>query len=156
MTHSSSSTKTSWSDLTGIDPAISAAYRKKMLPASAGLRDNADRLGRLIRRRKPPSSTKSSAQRIATRAGEWRKDPEMLTDEELMVACVELEALIQKQRTENDQAREELEILGPAVRRLDIEKQFVYIELMSEETGLLATDGWRRPKNPARPCRFAP
>jgi hypothetical protein len=74
-----------------------------------------------------------------------------LTDEELAAECSKLEALIQRQTKENVQARAELELLDPAVRRLDLEKQFVYIELMNEETGLLSTEGWRRPRKPRPP-----
>jgi hypothetical protein len=122
-----------------------------MLPVCDLLVDNADRLGRLIYRRSPRSSVKYSTRQSITRPGDpdWRKDPELLTNAELILECERLEALIRRQTADNNHAREDLAILDPAVRRYDIEKQFVYIELMSEETGLLSRDGWRR--NPRAP-----
>jgi hypothetical protein len=129
-----------------------------MLPVCHALRENADRLGRLIYRHSPRVSVKSSARQPPAPAGDgdWRKDPELLTNTELLAECAKLEALIQRQTAENDRARAELAILDPAVRRYDLEKQFVYIELMNEETGLLSADGWRRHRNPAPPPRSGP
>jgi hypothetical protein len=149
----SGSAEGSFSSDSPVRPDIPPAYRQIMRPVCGALIDNADRLGRLIYRRSPIQArvVRSCAGHSSAQAndGEWRKDPALLTDAELASECCKLEALIGSQKAENRQARAELDILDPAVRRYDLEKQFVYIELMNEETGLLSPSHCARGRNPA-------
>jgi hypothetical protein len=128
---------------------IPPAYRQKMRPVCDALIDNADRLGRLVHHHSPLSNAMSHPSSGGSSEMGWRKDPAFLTDAELESECRTLEALLLRKTTANRQARAELDILDPAVRRYDLEKQFVYIELMNEETGLFSPSQWTQRDSPA-------
>lgn len=110
---------------------VPEVYKYEMLPICGNFLDNARKLGRVY------YTTHGQIPEEKELDGTWRKDPRLMNDMEIFNENLQLAEAIEKVKKENDQLRQELQILDPAMRRYDLEKQCVYLELMQEETGLL-------------------
>lgn len=66
-----------------------------------------------------------------------KKDVSQMSDTELYMATVELEQAIRSQRERNEKLLQEVQLLDPAMRQLDLEKQGYFIELTNIERGII-------------------
>lgn len=125
-----------------ISNGVPEFYKQKMLPVCDVFLDNARKIGKVHVREATSVSSSPRKQKMQeteqVNDGSWRKDPRFMSDEELFEETLWLSQAIKYQRKANDQARTELQILDPAMRRYDLEKQCVYLELFEEETGILS------------------
>lgn len=115
------------------------------MPVCDAFLDNARKIGKVrvresysVSSASPKKQKKQQMEEEQVNDGSWRKDPRLMSDEELFEETLWLSQAIKQQRKANDQARTELQILDPAMRRYDLEKQCVYLELFQEETGILS------------------
>lgn len=115
-----------------ISAGVVNRYRKEMLPVCRALTDNA------LNFRIP--STPQHKKRITNQLSEWtyeRKDPKLLTDEELINEVTCLENFLQAKWKENQRLRRDISLLGPAVRQLDFDKQCLVGNLFNLEQSLI-------------------
>ena len=62
-----------------------------------------------------------------------KKDISKMSDTDLYMSVVELEKAIKAQRRYNAKLLQEIQLLDPAMRQLDLEKQGLFVELMNIE-----------------------
>ena len=62
-----------------------------------------------------------------------KKDLSKISDADLYMSVVELEKAIRAQRKYNAKLLQEIQLLDPAMRQLDLEKQGLFVELMNIE-----------------------
>lgn len=65
----------------------------------------------------------------------WRVDPKNLPNDEILNEILKLEAAFEKQRKINQDLRSEIEIIRLAAKRMELEKNGLYLELKKKETG---------------------
>ena len=80
--------------------------------------------------------TKSTERLIKKNKKIPKKDLSTVSDADLFMSIVELEQAIILQRKENEKLLQEIQLLDPAMRQLDLEKQGLFTELMNIERSI--------------------
>ncbi|OHT03215.1 hypothetical protein TRFO_29457 [Tritrichomonas foetus] len=120
-----------------INDKVIKSYQKSMSAYSQFMLDNARIIGRIDDAQGSPKSARSKfddSDYLNGDEGNWRLDPETLDDNELFEETMQLQKTLEKQQEKNEEARNEIQILSLAVRRIDLEKQGLYLKLRRKET----------------------
>lgn len=121
-------------------------YKERMKPFCEELNENAKIVGRntifesnskVISNQNSRSDEDFKANSIESpqKSENWRIDPKNLQNDEILNEILKLETAFEKQRRENQELRSEIEIIRLAAKRMELEKNGLYLELKKKETG---------------------
>lgn len=122
-------------------------YKEKMMPFCEELNENARIVGREesvstasneiteteIKDEKEISTNLSDPPELGEN---WRVDPKNLQNDEILNEILKLEAAFENQRKINQEMRSEIELIRLAAKRMELEKNGLYLELKNKETGM--------------------
>lgn len=120
-------------------------YKERMTPFCEELNENARIIDQDINSNskvnisftqdKEEEETISNVDNQQVLNGNWRKDPKNMTNNEILDEILKLEVAFEKQRKLNQDMRSEIEIIRLAAKRMELEKNGLYLELKKKETG---------------------